>query len=173
MTRPWVVCQEKPDAQMSTCSLIQMKMHVCVCAQLCPTLWDTMDSCLPVSSIHGISQARILEWVAISSSRVCSWPKDKTYLLHLLHWRADSFPLCHKNALTPLGENRKQRDSCFKWSVWVICRTGTRSGLLCFRPDRHFSASCCFLCKLFHLFQVVRSLFMTKWSPQMAKSGWE
>ena len=32
----------------------------------------------PGSSVHGISQARILEWVAISSSRGSSWPKDRT-----------------------------------------------------------------------------------------------
>ena len=34
-------------------------------AQLCPTLCDPMDCSLPSSSIHGIFQARILEWVAI------------------------------------------------------------------------------------------------------------
>ena len=41
---------------------------VCVCAhaQSCPTLCDPMDCSLPGSSVHGISQARILEWVAIS-----------------------------------------------------------------------------------------------------------
>ena len=33
--------------------------------QLCPTLWDPMDCSLPGSSVHGISQARILEWIAI------------------------------------------------------------------------------------------------------------
>ena len=37
-------------------------------AQLCPTLRDPMDCSLPGSSIHGISQARILEWVAIAFS---------------------------------------------------------------------------------------------------------
>ena len=37
-------------------------------AQLCPTLQDPMDCSLPGSSIHGISQARILEWVAIAFS---------------------------------------------------------------------------------------------------------
>ena len=41
----------------------------CVCAQSCPTLWDPMDCSPPGSFVHGISQARILEWVAISSSR--------------------------------------------------------------------------------------------------------
>ena len=40
-----------------------------VCAQSCLTLCDPMDSSPPGSSVHGISQARILEWVAISSSR--------------------------------------------------------------------------------------------------------
>ena len=39
-------------------------------SQLCPTLCDPMDSSLPGSSVHGILQARLLEWVAISFSRV-------------------------------------------------------------------------------------------------------
>ena len=37
-------------------------------AQSCPTLWDPMDCSLPGSSIHGIFQARILEWGAIAFS---------------------------------------------------------------------------------------------------------
>ena len=45
-------------------------------AQLCPTLCDTVD--LPVSSVHGILQARILEWVAIPFSKGSSWPRDRT-----------------------------------------------------------------------------------------------
>ena len=47
-------------------------------AQLCPTLCDPMDSSLPGSSVHGIFQARVLEWVTISFSRGSSWPKDWT-----------------------------------------------------------------------------------------------
>ena len=46
--------------------------------QSCPTLCDAMDCSLPVSSVHGILQARILEWVAIPFSRGSSWPKDRT-----------------------------------------------------------------------------------------------
>ena len=46
-------------------------------AQSCPTLWDPMDCSLPGSS-HGISQARVLEWVAISFSRGSSPPRDRT-----------------------------------------------------------------------------------------------
>ena len=38
----------------------------CLVAQLCPTLCDPVDCSSPGSSIHGISQARILEWVAVS-----------------------------------------------------------------------------------------------------------
>ena len=45
-------------------------MHVRVCAQLCPTLWGPMNCSLPDSSVHGIFQARILEWVVIFYFRV-------------------------------------------------------------------------------------------------------
>ena len=41
---------------------------VCVCAQSCPTLCESMDCSLTGSSVHGISQTRILEWVAMPSS---------------------------------------------------------------------------------------------------------
>ena len=46
--------------------------------QSCPTLCDPMDSSPPGSSVHGILQARILEWVAISFSRGSSQPRDGT-----------------------------------------------------------------------------------------------
>ena len=39
-----------------------------------------MDCSLPGSSVHGILQARILEWVAISFSRESSWPRDRTWV---------------------------------------------------------------------------------------------
>ena len=47
-------------------------------AQSCPTLCNPMDCSLPGSSLHGILQARVLEWVAISISRGSSWPRDQT-----------------------------------------------------------------------------------------------
>ena len=49
-------------------------------AQSCPTLCDPMDCSLPGSSVHGILQARILEWVAISFSRGSSRPRDRTWV---------------------------------------------------------------------------------------------
>ena len=47
-------------------------------AQSCPTLCNSMDCSLPGSSLHGILQARVLEWVAISFSWGSSWPRDQT-----------------------------------------------------------------------------------------------
>ena len=45
-------------------------------AQSCLTLCDPIDYSLPISSVHGILQARILKWVAIPFSRGYSWPRD-------------------------------------------------------------------------------------------------
>ena len=56
---------------------------VCVCVlvtQSCLTLCDPMDYSLPGSSVRGILQSRILEWVAISSSRGSSRPRDRTHI---------------------------------------------------------------------------------------------
>ena len=50
-------------------------MYVCLFAQSCPTLCDLIDCSPPGSSVHGILQARILEWVAIPFSRRSSWPR--------------------------------------------------------------------------------------------------
>ena len=46
--------------------------------QWCPTLWDPMEYSPPGASVHGILQARILEGVAMPSSRGSSWPRDET-----------------------------------------------------------------------------------------------
>ena len=75
------------------CKLVQplwKRLSVLVC-QLCPTLCNTMAYSLPGYSVHGILQARILEWVAIPSSRV-----SDTSLLHcrqiLYHLRHQGSP---------------------------------------------------------------------------------
>ena len=52
-------------------------------AQSCPTLCDPVDCSPPSSSVHGILQARVLEWVAISFSRGFSQPRDQTYVSHI------------------------------------------------------------------------------------------
>ena len=62
-------------------------LHVLIClcvfrmnvfTQSCPTLCDPMDCSPPGSSVYGIFQARVLEWVAISFSRGSSQPRDRT-----------------------------------------------------------------------------------------------
>ena len=45
-------------------------------AQSCPTVCDATDHSLPGSSVHGIFQASVLEWVAIFFSRGSSQPRD-------------------------------------------------------------------------------------------------
>ena len=65
---------------------------VCVCVlvtQSCQTLCDPMDCSPPGSSVHGILQARILEWIAISFSKGSSQPRDWTRSPAL---QADSLP---------------------------------------------------------------------------------
>ena len=58
----------------------QMFFRVCMCARakLCPTLCNPMGCSSPGSSVHGILQARILEWVAMSSPRGSSQPRNWT-----------------------------------------------------------------------------------------------
>ena len=51
---------------------------MCLVGQSCPTLCDPMDWSPPGSSVHEILQARILEWVAMPSSRGSSQPRDGT-----------------------------------------------------------------------------------------------
>ena len=58
------------------------------------TLCDPMD-CSPLGfTVHGILQARMLEWIAMASSKRSSWPRDQTrvsYVSH--HWEVGSLPL--------------------------------------------------------------------------------
>ena len=63
----------------------KQKERVCAClvTQTCLTLCDPMDCSLTGFSVHRISQARILEWVAISSSRESSWPRDQTRISYV------------------------------------------------------------------------------------------
>ena len=57
-------------------ALVTISHCYCVVTKSCPTPWDPMHYSPPASSVHGISQARILEWVAISCSRGSSKPRD-------------------------------------------------------------------------------------------------
>ena len=54
--------------------------NTCELSQSCLTLWSPMDCSLPGSSVCGILQARIQEWVAIPFSRGSSQPRDRTHI---------------------------------------------------------------------------------------------
>ena len=62
--------------------------YVCACMhvkslQSCVTLCDSMDCSPPGSSVHGILQATILEWIAMPSSRGSSRPRDRTHVSYI------------------------------------------------------------------------------------------
>ena len=86
--------------------------YVCVHAQSCLTLWNPMDCSLPGSSVHRVFQARILEWVAIFSSRGSSWPRDWTNVSCiffigrriLYHWEYSQVVPMVKNPLVNTGD---------------------------------------------------------------------
>ena len=65
---------------------LDMEQYECECevTQSCLTLCMPMDCSLPGSFVHGIFQARILEWVAISFSRRSSRPRDWTPVSHIV-----------------------------------------------------------------------------------------
>ena len=66
--------------------------------QSCPTLWDFMDCSPPGCTVHGIFQARILEWVGIPFFRGSFWPKDRTWISCTV---GDSLLLNHWDSLAP------------------------------------------------------------------------
>ena len=83
-------CPSSPNPQW------KKKAKVLLVAQSCLTLCEPMDCSLPASSIQGILQAKILEWVAFFCSRGSSWPRDWTWV----SWIAGRF--------YPIWATRKQ-----------------------------------------------------------------
>ena len=87
---PLATTKEKPTQQRRPSTVKNKRVCVCVCvcvrahAQSCLTLCDPMDYSLPDSSVHGIFQARMWEWVAIFySGRACR-PRDQTCVVSLV-----------------------------------------------------------------------------------------
>ena len=68
---------------MKTTQLRFYRVHVCSVTQSCPTLCSPVDCSIPGSSVHGILQARILEWVSMPSSRESSWARDQTCISYI------------------------------------------------------------------------------------------
>ena len=77
-------------------------------AQLHLTLCDPLDCSLPCSSVHGNSQARIVEWVAISFFRGSSWPQD---------WTCVSCISCIAGGFFTTEPSRKPHKDLFEVSI--------------------------------------------------------
>ena len=110
-------------------------------------LCNPMDGSPPGFSVHGILQARMLEWVTTSSSRGSSQPRDQTHVLCLLHWQVGSSPL------TPPGKPeillvrmlimRHTEVGSLWYTEWpwekALCTLGTESTLRA--PHSHTSVA--------------------------------
>jgi len=71
----------------------------CLVTQSCLTLCNPMDYILPFPLVHGILQARILEWVPVSSSMGTFPPRDQSYISCLLHCMQILYPMGSEKAL--------------------------------------------------------------------------
>ena len=106
---------DKQRKNLRPCSGIQETSCCRLVTKLCLTLCKPMDCCLPGSSVHGISQARILEWVAISFSRGSSWPRNWTCVS--LTGRQIFYHWSTREALEGCRKPRKCiREHAGKWS---------------------------------------------------------
>ena len=110
--------------------------------QSCPTLHDPMDYNLPSSSFHGILQARVLEWVAISFSRGSSRPRDQTWVSCIpgrcfnLWATREALWDYHYNCWLPLTWN-------LLLLISKLCDMTDRSGAITYTEGINSQYSCC------------------------------
>ena len=96
-----------------------LRSRLCLVTQSFPTLCDLMNCSPPGCSVHGFFQTRILEWVAIFSSRGCSWPMNRTHVSCVLciagrlltHWTSGKPFCCCKKAYPKVGSNEQNTPS--------------------------------------------------------------
>ena len=103
----------------------RMNLSAWSVAQSCPALCDLMDCSPPGSSIHGVFQARILEWVAISFSRGSTWPRDRIHVsctcvcvcvcVYINHFalQQKSAQHCESNTIKKCNPQKKKM-----WTTW-------------------------------------------------------
>ena len=151
--------------------------------QSCPILWGPVDCSLPSSSVHGIFQATVLEWVAISFSRGSSWPRVRTWVSCIVGrcftvWATGEVPTpstyhlfiaakcLHSNQdilfnLSVLSPDLKNIFPC----VWTLSQTRTDINFQLHRKARSSLKYCfsqyCFM-SLFHMINIF-SLYVYLW----------
>ena len=95
-------------------------------AQSCPTLCNPMDCSLPGSSVHGIHQARMLEWVSTPFSRGFFQPRDRTWGLGILnihayiHTHGKTYTHNHSKYINLLTGIRKEWVTEMSWGTDLI-----------------------------------------------------
>ena len=133
--------------------------YCCLVARSCPTLCDPVDYSPPGSSIHGILQARIPEWIAISFSRGSSWSRDQTWisctgrriLYHWATWAAqggwEADLSTQRMASTPLKLGKEERWFIMTLVISLTCsiaQEGRLRLLICFpQTPGHISLVAC------------------------------
>ena len=109
-----VITSKKDVSSQNISYILKQKCQSCAHAQSFPTLCDPMDCSPPGSSVHGIFQARILEWVAISSSRGSSRPRDQTRAACVSCIARWTLLLSH------LGSPWQKWHNCIKYSLFLL-----------------------------------------------------
>ena len=147
--------------------------------QSCLTLCDPMDCSFPGSSIHGILQAKVLEWVAISFSRGSSWLRDWTRISHIVGrcftvWATRKAFICWNP--TVFGDETSEEVIMVKWGQrrWVLKLMGHRIGVFIRRGPRELSLTLSFsvdsqrgFCRL-----TVRGKLLTGQEPRPQYKSW-
>ena len=85
-----------------------------------------MDCSPPGASVHGILQARILEWVAMPSSRGSSQPRDRTQCLP--HWQMSSLPLAPLEKAIATQQPKTPRRNQYEREIFVAYNSLPQSG---------------------------------------------
>ena len=95
------------------------KVCVCLIRQLCLTLCDPMGHSLPGSSVHGILQARILQWSAISPSRRFLQPRDRTCISSISCSAGRFF------TTEPPGKPKWNKEELLTHKMWKLEKSST------------------------------------------------
>ena len=123
--------------------LFESHLFLFLVTQSCQTLGDPMDWSLPSSSIQGILQARILEWMAMPFSRDLPDPGTEP---HLLHGRQSLYCLSHQR-ISYLDNSNKLHLPASPLALMINCPVSRQSYLL--KMEMRYHLTC--ILKTFHL----------------------
>ena len=115
---------------LARCHIMHTYCCCCLVFQSSPALCDPMECSLPCSSVHGILQARILEWVAMCFSRGYSWPRDQTCVSSfgreiLYHWATREALNTFRQRIMYQTQNRERYSEIRPHSQWHAAIQGS------------------------------------------------